>query len=297
MRSFFLICMFAVCSLSLQSCVENSRKYKELQARLDSLQVDFGLQKGELDEVFATLNEVESGLRSIRESENIIKVQAQSKDGMDIPEDAKEQIKDDILAVQDAIDKYKRKIEELQKDKRIQSAQFQKRLQALSDELTEKGNLIKGLKAQLNEKDLQLAMKVEQIASLDMVVSELREEIGVLNDESTVLKDKVALQEKELYTSYYIVGSKADLIEAGVVTKGGIFKSSKVSYQAEKDAFVSIDYREINSINTNAAKVKILSVHPFNAYTLDDVNGEMILNITDADAFWEHTKYLVIQTN
>ena len=294
-----ILSLFLLFSITLTSCVESSNKYKALKAQLDSLQTDFGLQAGELDAVFATLNEVEAGLKSIRESENIIAVQSQSHDGIDIPSESKEQIKNDMEAIKEAIKKYQKKISDLKRDNRIQSKQFKKRLDALTKELKEKSDLIADLTSQLNEKNAQLEIKSKEIASLGDVVSNLKNEVSKLNIEEQKLKDKLSSQEKELYSVYYIVGSKSDLINAGVITKGGLFKSAKVSYQSEKDIFVKIDYRNISIINTNAKKAKILSIHPKGTYTFekDEDSSEMSLIISDPDAFWEQTKYLVIQTN
>ena len=286
-------------SVILTSCVENSSKYKALKAQLDSLNTEYGIQSSELDEVFATLNEVEAGLKSIRESENIIAVQSQTQDGMEVPAESKIQIKQDMEAVKQAIKKYQQQIAELKKDNRIQSQQFKKRLNALSKELKEKSELIENLTAQLDEKDAQLEIKTKEIASLGEVVSNLKNEVNTLSVEEKKLKDKVASQEQELYSVYYIVGSKSDLIDAGVITKGGLFKSAKVSYLSEQDTFVKIDYRNICIINTNAKRAKVLSIHPKGTYTLenDAESGEVSLIISDPAAFWEQTKYLVIQTN
>ena len=110
------------------------------------------------------------------------------------------------------------------------------------------------------------------------------------------LKDKVASQDRALFAAYYIVGSKEDLIEAGVISKGGLFKSAKVSYEAEKTSFIKIDYREISTINTNSQKAKVLSNHRKGTYSIEEVDGEAIINISDPAGFWEQTKYLVIQT-
>lgn len=297
MKRIFIVLVSALFAVSIVSCVENSGKYKALRAQLDSLQQEHGIQSGELDEAFAILNEVEQGLQSIRESENIITVQAQSRDGLDVPAESREQIKNDMQAIGDAIRQYQAQIEQLKKDNRIQSAQFRKRLDALSAELRQKSELIESLTAQLNEKDAQLAVKAEQIASLDLVVSNLKEEVATLNKSSEELKEKVAEQDKELYSVHYIVASKADLITAGVITKGGLFKSSKVSYESERNSFVTIDSREITSINTNAKKAKVLSVHPAGSYTLEKINDEIIISISDPARFWEQTRYLVVQTN
>lgn len=278
---------------TLTSCVESSSKYKALQQQLDSLQANYKMQGAELDELFATINEIEQGLSSIRETESILAVS--SADGMEIPQGSKEQLKKDVEAIQDAIKNYQAEIEKLKKDKRLQSSQFKKRLNAMQKELKEKSEIIETLSKQIEEKDAQIVLQTKQIASLDEVVSNLKNEVAELSDEGSQLKAKVADQEAEIYSVYYIVGTKAELIEAGVMTKGGLFKSSKVSYQSEKEAFVKIDSRAISEINTNAKKAKVMSIHPKGTYAFVETDGEMVLNISNPQEFWEQTKYLVIQ--
>ena len=293
MRKVILFAAGAMMVIGLGSCVENSGKYKALQAQLDSLQNSYNVQGAELDEVFATINEIEQGLSSIRESESILAVQ--TADGIEIKAGSKEQLKSDVEAIKSAIKNYQDEIKKLENDKRLQSAQFKKRLSAMQKELKEKSEIIETISRQLEEKEAQIARQSKQIATLDETVSNLKDEVSTLSTEGQQLKAKVADQEAEIYSVYYIVGSKAELIEAGVMTRGGLFKSSKVSYQAEKDAFVKIDLREISEINTNAGTAKVMSIHPKGTYAFVENDGEMVLNISDPEKFWQQTKYLVIQ--
>lgn len=293
MKKVILFVAGALVALNLSSCVENSSKYKALQAKLDSLQVNYNVQGAELDEVFATINEIEQGLSSIRESENILTVR--TADGIEIKKGSKEQLKRDVEAIQNAIKNYQEEIKKLQDNNRLQSSQFKKRLAAMQKELKEKSTIIETISRQLEKKEAEIVQKDKQIATLDKTVSSLKEEVTNLSTEGDILKAKVADQEAEIYSVYYIVGAKSELIEAGVMTKGGLFKSSKVSYQAEKDAFVKIDLREISQINTNARKAKVMSIHPKGTYAFVDNDGEMVLNISNPEKFWEQTKYLVIQ--
>lgn len=295
MRNIIIVFVLALFAMASTSCVESSQKYKDLEAKLEALQSGYDLKAQELDEIFAVINEVEQGLSSIRESENIITVQAQDTDGLTVNSGTKEQIKNDMKAIEEAIKHYQDKIEKLTKQNKIQSSQFKKRLNALQKELKEKSELISNLSDQLDKANTQLTIKTQEVSSLNEVVANLKEDVSNLNVSNTELSGKVAAQDKELYSAYYIVGSKNDLAQAGVITKGGLFKSAKVSYQSEKDVFVKIDYREVSSINTNAKKVKIMSVHPKGTYALEEVDGVVILNISHPDEFWEQTKYLVIQ--
>lgn len=293
MKKVIIFASAIVMAFGISSCVENSSKYKALQAQLDSLQNSYNIQGAELDEVFATINEIEQGLSSIRESESILSVQ--TADGLEIKQGSKEQLKQDVEAIQSAIKNYQEEIKKLQNDKRLQSAQFKKRLSAMQKELKEKSDIISSISKQLEEKEAQIVLQNKQIATLDEVVSTLKDEVSALSSEGSKLKAKVADQEAEIYSVYYIVGTKSELIDAGVMTKGGLFKSSKVSYQSEKDAFIKIDLREISEINTNAGKAKVMSIHPKGTYAFVKNDDEMILNISDPEKFWQQTKYLVIQ--
>jgi predicted nucleic acid-binding Zn-ribbon protein len=296
MKKNLILLFMAILAISLTSCVENSKKYKALQAQMDSLNVTASAKSAEFEEVFATLNEVESGLQSIREAENILVLQSQ-KGGAEVNATSRDRLKSDVAAIGEAIANYKKEISKLKNDNRIRSSQFTKRLNALTAELENKSQLIEDLSRQLEEKDNQLKVKTQQISSLDETVSTLRQDVSKLNSESTSQKATISTQDVQINTAYYIVGTKADLISANVMSKGGLFRSAKISYQAEQSAFVKIDIRELSEINLNAKKAKVMSLHPTGTYSLDkDANGMLILKITDPKSFWEQTKYLVIQT-
>jgi len=286
----------AMFAISLTSCVESSRKYKALQAQMDSLSVSASAKSAEFEEVFATLNEVENGLKSIREAENILVLQSQ-KGGAEVNASSRDRLMSDVTAIGEAISNYKKQISKLKNDNRIKSAQFTKRLNALTAELEAKSELIADLGRQLEEKDNQIKVKSQQIASLDETVTSLKNDVATLSAESSSQKQTISSQDVQINTAYYIVGTKADLISANVMSKGGLFRSAKISYQAEQSAFVKIDIRELSEINLNASKAKVMSLHPTGTYSLEeDSAGMLVLKITDPKAFWEQTKYLVIQT-
>lgn len=294
MKQLIPISVILVTLFTLVSCVESSQKYKDLQSRLDSLSVVKDSTSAQLEDVFATLNEVENGLRSIREAENIIALQSQNNGELTVT--TREQMKQDVTAIGEAIAAYKAQVAKLRNDNRIQSAQFRKRLDAMTAELEQKSVLIADLQKQLEEKDTQLRIKSQQIATLDQTVSNLRGDVASLSQEKELHKETIATQDQLINTAFYIAGSKDELINAKVLSKGGLFRSARISYEAEQSAFVKIDIRKVNEINLNAAKAKILSIHPTGTYTMEtDANGMQVLKISSPQSFWEQTKYLVIQ--
>lgn len=296
MKKLFLLSVVAFMVFSVSSCVESSGKYKALMAQMDSLSTAATAKSAEFDEVFATLNEVEEGLKSIREAENILTIQSKGG-GLEVQENKREQLKSDVAAIGDAIKSYKSQIDKLKSDGRVKSKEFKKRLDALTAELEQKSILVADLSAQLEEKEAMLKIKTQQIASLDETVSTLKGDVSNLSSESRSQKETISNQDVQINAGYYIVGSKEDLILANVMSKGGLFKSAKISYNAEQSVFTKVDIRKTSAINLNAKKAKVLSIHPASSYTMEaDEAGMQILKISDYSKFWEQTKYLVIQT-
>lgn len=294
MRKLNFIMIAVLTSVILISCVERSAKYKELQSQLDSMKTAEDSALAKVEEVFSILNEVENGLRNIREAENIISLQSVSS--TELTSSKREQLTNDISAIGEAINNYKKQIKELRKSNKLQSAQLNRRLESISAELEEKTLLITKLQQQIEEKNTQIRIKTKQIASLDKTVSNLRNDIANLNRQSELQKETIESQKNLLHTAYYIAGTKKELIESGVLSKGGLFKSPHLSPEADKSAFVRIDMREIHNISLNAQKIKILSTHPTGTYSINtDSSGHKVLRISSS-YFWEQTKYLVIQT-
>jgi len=294
MKQFLSLLTIVFILSSLTSCVESSKKYKTLLAQMDSLTLVKDSTSAELEQVFETLNEVENGLKSLREAENILALQTQS--GKELTLNTREQMKSDVAAISEAIAGYKSQIEKLKSENRIKSAEFKKRLDILSMELEEKSVLIADLQKQLEEKDSQLRLKTQQIATLDQAMNNLRSDVSSLSQEKEAQKETIATQDQLLNSAFYISGTKDELIAAKVLSKGGLFRSARISYEAEQSAFVKIDIRDVNEINLNAKRAKVLSVHPTGTYSVEpDENGMQVIKISSPAAFWEQTKYLVIQ--
>ena len=296
MNRFVAACAVVFLCLSCVGCVEQSSKYRELQAQLDSIQITSAQRDAEFDEVFAVLNEIEKGLQTIRETERMLTIQ--SVVGGEISAKAREQMKNDMSFVIATLESYKAQIATLEKEKRSQSTEFQKRLNSLSAELETKTRLIEDLSAQLAERDRLLRLQSEQIVSLDESISGLKQDLGALQQESVRKEHKIEAQDYTIFSAYYILGEKSDLIAANVMSKGGLFRAAKISYQAEQNAFTRIDIREVKQIPLHSKRAKVLSIHPAGTYTLDaDDNGALTLHISRPEVFWEQTKYLVVKLN
>jgi len=298
MKQFIVLYMLiqSVVLFITTGCTEHSDKYKRLQAQLDSLQVAVTIQNAEFEEIFATLNDIEQGLKSIRETENLLQIQ--SIRGGELSVSTRAQMKSNIQYIAAALEDYKAQITRLEADQKYQSAQFQRRLKNITEELEAKQKLIEELSVQLDEKERQIAIQTQQIIAMDQSISELKADLNTLENERAEQVVKLGEQDRHIYSGFYIVDDKQGLIHAKVLSKGGLFRPAKVSYQAEQNAFNQIDIRNVTSIPLYAKKGKILSIHPLETYALyPDANGILSLHINNPELFWNHTKYLIIKVN
>lgn len=272
----------------LSGCVEKSEKYKNLQARLDSLSVVSTQQNQEMEELFAGLNEVSAGMQSLREAENLLTLQAAAENNSNKSKKQIELLKRDIQALKDAIEGYKSQISKLDKKNKYQSAEFKKLIAGLNEELEQRSQKIAEITNQLAERDKQLVQKSQEIAVLN-------QNVDSLNQETATQKETISQQDQKIHLANYLVGTRKELKTAHVISRQGIFCPPIVSSQAQSANFHSVDIREMKSIPLNSKKAKVLSVHPKDSYVLEtDNDGQLTLKINDENSFWNQTKYLVV---
>jgi hypothetical protein len=94
-----------------------------------------------------------------------------------------------------------------------------------------------------------------------------------------------------LHTAWFVFGTKKELKEQNILDAGEVLRSN-----FNKDYFTKIDIRIDKEIKLYSKSAEILTSHPAGSYTLQrDANKQYVLRITNPDAFWHTSKYLVIQ--
>lgn len=284
----FIFVITGMCVLFLSGCVENSQKYKSLQASLDSLNAAYTTQGTEMEDVFAGLNDISAGMQSLREAENLLMVQAAQENKKGKSKQQLEQLRSDVGAISAAIATYKEQISKLEGANKRQSAEFKKLIAGLNAELDLRNQKIAEITKQLADKDLLIAGKTQEITNLN-------ENVETLNKETALQKVTITQQDQAIHLANYLIGSRKELKDAEVISRQGLFSPPIVSSQALKANFVSIDIREQKSIPLNSKKAKVLSVHAADSYTLEEgEDGMLTLKIKDENAFWKQTRYLVV---
>ena len=187
-------------------------------------------------------------------------------------------------------------------------------IKILSKKLQENESMIMALNnavSQEKSKNSQFASKVsvlnEEIAKSNREVYFLREELNSLNASFESIFNKYKLQNetinklnKKLNEVAYVVGSKLELLENGILTKSGgiigIGKTRKLNSDLNTNYFTYVSKYDLKSIQLGYKTVRIITSHPSNSYKLfnknEVIDSLVILNQKD---FWNNSKFLVLE--
>ena len=189
-----------------------------------------------------------------------------------------------------------------------------KSIKILSKKLQENESMITALNnavKQEKNKNSQFASKVtdlkEEIARSNREVYYLKEELNSMNASFEAIFKKYNLQNKKisdlnqkLNEVAYVIGSKSELLDNGVLTKSGgligIGKTRKLNSDLNTEYFTYASKYNLLNITLGYKTVRLMTAHPSNSYRLSNVN-EIIdsLIIINQDDFWRNSKFLVIE--
>ena len=275
--------IFAMCAIALASCNEGAKK-AEAQARAerDSLNQVIAQKDDEINDMMTTLIDIEEGFREITEAQNRVTL-AKSGEGTN----TKQRIAENFQFIQSMMQQNKDLINKLKQQVRESSIKGDK-LKKIIANLTE----------QMETKDKQITELVEQlelknihIGELKYAINSLKEDAQSLQDENEAQSKTINAQDKQLNTAWFAFGTKDELKKQKILDGGKVLQGS-----FNKEYFTKIDIRVDKEIKLYSKSAKLLTTHPASAYTLQqDANKQYVLRITDPQAFWSTSKYLVVQ--
>ena len=280
MKKTLTILSVALVAFMLSSCVENSKKYQQLLAEKEAVVLENQNIEKEYNAALGIISDVENSLSAIRDAEGMMLIENEGSTQRD-------QLNSELIQIKESM------------------AINRAKLDSLSDVLAKSNkdrsylrNTVKKLQAQLEEKEAtivamqeQLAQKDQEIAGLNTTVSNLNEDLSKVNAEKDEQSRLIAEQITEMNTVYYIGAKKKELKEQGILTSKYILRS-----EVPTEAFTKADKRELSEITFEGKKIIVLSAHPLESYTIVQKDGQVALQITDQEAFWSVTKYLVMIT-
>lgn len=279
------------------SCsVEESKEYKALEKKYDSLLAVSSGKSNENAELTRIIEEIETNLDSVSKDQSVVK--ELNKEGY---ENQKEKIDAMIAGINSYMEQNKAKMVAIEK-KLAKSGKANSALQ----------KMVESLKKNILEKETQIAEMQSTIQGLEVKVGELNQTVESKNQEITAKNEELSKREQELVerqktidsketeltTGYYTFGTRTELADQGVIKREGNFlgKISKVSEKLDNSKFKKINIKSLTEIRLGIVKEKkVVSAHPENSYYFTSAGQEVFLKISDYQKFWSLSKYCVIE--
>lgn len=172
-----------------------------------------------------------------------------------------------------------------------------KMISFLSGQLKEKGERVTKLEKVAVRKDVSVAQLKYIIQNQANSVDALRYRFNMssLEQELSRLKAKERQRNDEQGEVFYIMADKQTLKEQGLL-KTSLFSKRLNNNNITQEHFTKADKKELKQLTINSKTPKILSMNPDGSYTLtENEDGTTTLTITDAEKFWNVSRYLIIQ--
>lgn len=282
--------LFALLALGLTTTACDNKKVDPRDAQIDSLGHVLTQQEQEMSNMMDLLSEIQTGFNEINEAEGRINLSKANPEA-----NAKAQIQENLTFIKEQMNRNRELIQKLQaqiKSGKAGASKLQASLDNLTQQYEAKVAEIQALQAELERKNVHIAEQDKQIASLNTDVENLNTNVSTLTNENKQQSTTISTQDRELNTAWYVFGTKKELKEQGILQSGEVLKNNNYN----KDYFTRIDTRRDKTIKLYARDAELLTTHPTGSYTWEvDANKEKTLQITNTQAFWSVSKYLVIR--
>ena len=268
----------------------NSGKKVETETTDNSNLVDSLMEAiEERDSLLSLITEISSGMSQIKEMENIINTTNLNNESPN----KREEIKNDLLLIQQTLVDRKNRLEELEKklsNSKHYSDNLKQEIEKLKEQISAQEQTILGLNEQLQ------AAKIE-IASLNVKVDSLKTENTTVSKERDIAQQEALERTNELNTCYFVIGTKSELKKYKVIETGFLRKTRVMEGDYSMSCFSKADKRTLHELPLFSKKAQLMSNHPADSYKLEDRDGSKVLVITNQTRFWERSNYLIIKVD
>jgi hypothetical protein len=270
----------SVIALSSGCSSEKTNEKNEFKDSLIAVNADLIKQLEERDKLIKSFmegfGEIQSNLEEVRNKQLSVKKNSGQKGQFE-----KQAILDNIKAIDLLMQKNKQTIVTLKEQLK----------QSSSSNLDGYENFITSLETMLSEKD-------KEIYSLLGNLNDVNDELGSMISMYKEAKTDVNIKNKKLNTAWYTAGTTKELVKKGVITNEGGFiglgKMKKLSQNFNTQNFSEVDISKLKMIKVEAQKVKLITTHAADTYSIVKTDEGVSLYILNAEKFWSVSKYLVV---
>ena len=189
----------------------------------------------------------------------------------------------------------KNKQTEVSSDKSGTIEKLYKMIEFLASQLKEKGARMAELEAVANRKDVSVDQLKYIVLNQSNSVDALRYKFDMSVAEDNKPRVKVVKHEEQPKEVFYIIADKQTLKDKGLL-KTTLFSKKLNNNNITEENFVKGNRNELTTLTIKSTSPKILSPNPESSYRLTtNEDGTTTLTITNADKFWNVSRYLIIQ--
>ena len=287
--------IFAVIAAAILTAC-NGGKLRDAEAQNEQLKGDLRETLATQDSLLVLVNDISDGMAQIKDLEKIISLPGNLGESTS----RKEQIKNDMIAIQQALQERRQRLEELEK-----------KLAQTGGESTTLKRTIANLKGQIAEQQTEIATLTNQLASANIRIEELTSEVSSLNTAkdslATDLNKERAQKEaaelaateatNELNTVYFAIGTGKELKSKKILESGFLRKTKVMKGDFDMNYFTAADRRTLTQIPTHSKKANIKTSQPKDSYEIVEQEGQKVIRITNPEKFWQLSNFLVIEVD
>ncbi len=288
--------VWLMAGLAVLPACQRTNKLEAEAMRQDSINValqdSINTANAEKDSLMQLMGDIADGMQQIKELEDIVSVNNLNGE----TPDRKQQLRDDIVLIQEAINKHKQRLNDLEKRLK-QSTNYSATMQ----------KSIANLKAQLEDQQKTINNLTEQLAAAHIQIKNLNQSVDSLNTvNKAVMKEKEAAQQESkqltnevntLNTCYYVIGSNKELKANKIIESGFLRKTKILQGDFEMSYFTKADRRTLNEIPLHSNKAQLMTNHPKDSYEIVEHGNMKTLHILNPARFWEKSNFLVVKVD
>ncbi|MBK7554878.1 MAG: hypothetical protein IPI55_09795 [Flavobacteriales bacterium] len=278
-----------VCTLgaALLIACEQGPSEAELAAKAENAQLlaDLAGRDSLISDMTRSFDEIETNIKMMDDREQILESASEGELG----KSKKDKIVRDLQLMNGLMKESRERIKELtaRLDKsKVDTKGLRAKLKSLDLQLAQRDSMITNMKDGLLARDFRIEEINSNLDSIELVVAK-RE--AVIDQQTT-----------ELNKAYYVMGTKKELEESGVLTLEGGFigigKRASLNSDATSSTFTVADVRELHRIPVQHKKAVLVTEHPASSYAMVEENDMIAyLEIKNPEAFWKLSKYAVVE--
>jgi hypothetical protein len=269
--------------------VELFQKYRQTNAKYLDTKSAEETARAQYAEAFNSIAEIQDSLNAIRIGEGALKLEPQpGESGQRLNQPSRAEVMESIALLNASIQRTKVKIHELETSLR-------------KSEVKTAGlvRMVDQLKSTVADREAQIAQLTAQVGELQTQVAGLQVSVQQAQDSLSTKSQLLDEDKKDIETVYYVVGTKKELFDAGlIVAKGGVLgigKTIQLSGRFDDHLFHPLDTSDESVIRAAASKAQVLSTQPASSYELKVENKQVELHIVNPAEF-RKVKHVVIMT-